>query len=82
VAAVRLPTAQNFHGDAINALLCSVGYNLRLSPKYLSSLRRALLSLLAGDNRLCAGSEQQKRILQGRLAGLRRQHEMQQRGEA
>jgi transposase, IS5 family len=36
-------------GDAINALLCGAGYNLRLILSYLSSLLRALLHALAND---------------------------------
>ena len=34
-------------GDAINALLCGAGYNLRLILNYLRRLLRALLRLLA-----------------------------------
>jgi hypothetical protein len=34
-------------GDAINALLCGAGYNLRLIINYLRRLLRALLRLLA-----------------------------------
>ena len=41
-------------GDAINALLCGAGYNLRLILNYLSRLLRALLSLLEGNDRLSA----------------------------
>ena len=43
-------------GDAINALLCGAGYNLRLIINYLSRLLRALLSVLAaiGPPQVCA----------------------------
>jgi transposase, IS5 family len=40
------------HGDAINALLCGAGYNLRLILNYLSRLLRSLLALLARNNPL------------------------------
>ena len=42
-------------GDAINALLCGAGYNLRLIINYLSRLLRALLSVLAaiGPPQVC-----------------------------
>ena len=43
-------------GDAINALLCGAGYNLRLILNYLSRLLRALLSLLAGNDPAAASS--------------------------
>jgi transposase, IS5 family len=36
-------------GDAINALLCGAGYNLRLLLNYLSGLLRALLQALAAN---------------------------------
>ena len=39
-------------GDAINALLCGAGYNLRLILNYLSRSLRALLFLLDGTHRL------------------------------
>jgi transposase, IS5 family len=39
-------------GDAINALLCGAGYNLRLILNYLSRLLRSLLLLLAGNRPL------------------------------
>jgi transposase, IS5 family len=39
-------------GDAINALLCGAGYNLRLILNYLSRLLRALLRLIAGNQTL------------------------------
>ena len=38
-------------GDAINALLCGAGYNLRLILNYLRPLSRALLVLLTGNHR-------------------------------
>ena len=34
-------------GDAVNALLCGVGYNLRLVLNYLAELLRALFLLIA-----------------------------------
>jgi len=37
-------------GDAVNALLCGAGYNLRLILNYLRSLLRALLQALADDD--------------------------------
>lgn len=37
-------------GDAINALLCGAGYNLRLILNYLRCLLRSLLFLLAGNH--------------------------------
>ena len=36
-------------GDAINALLCGAGYNLRLILNYLAALLRALLQVLANN---------------------------------
>ncbi len=39
-------------GDAINALLCGAGYNLRMILNYLSRWLRALLLLLKGNNPL------------------------------
>jgi len=43
-------------GDAINALLCGAGYNLRLILNRLRRLLRALLLLLAGYNPLAVVS--------------------------
>jgi IS5 family transposase len=41
-------------GDAINALLCGAGYNLRLVLNYLSRLLRYLLALLSANQPLPA----------------------------
>ena len=38
---------QHLTNDAVNALLCSAGYNLRLILNYLAELLRALFMLLA-----------------------------------
>ena len=42
--------------DAINAMLCGAGYNLRLILNHLSRLLCALLSLLRANDRLCAST--------------------------
>ena len=57
-------------GDAIHALLCGAGHNLRLLLRHLARLLRALLRLravLAPDRDITPQSIQ-KRLLQGRLA--------------
>ena len=43
-------------GDAINALLCGTGYNLRLILNHLRRLLRALLLSFAGNHPLAASS--------------------------
>jgi IS5 family transposase len=59
-------------GDAINAILCAAGHNLRLILAHLAKLLRALLRLLAAlDPKHAAALElAQIRLLQGRLARL------------
>jgi IS5 family transposase len=56
-------------GDAIHALLCGAGHNLRLILRHLAGLLRAFLLLLAAltPQRHAASEAAQNRLLQGRL---------------